>query len=130
MKFKRRLKIEKGLIEMTPLINVFFLLFIFFAFTSSFIFQPGIKVDLPKAVTSEVVQQESAVIIITKDDKICLNDREISRDELLSNLRLMAKDNVALLIKADSHASLGKIVEIWDMCRKEGVSQASIATNK
>ena len=130
MKFKRRLKIEKGLIEMTPLVNVFFLLFIFFAFTSSFIFQPGIKVDLPKAVTSEVVQQESAVIIITKDDKIYLNDREISRDELLSNLRLMAKDNVPLLIKADSHATLGRVVEIWDMCRKEGVSQANIATNK
>ena len=130
MKFKRRLKTERGLIEITPLINVFFLLFIFFAFTSSFIFQPGIKVDLPKAVTSEVVQQESVVIIITKDDKIYLNDREISHDELLSNLRLMAKDSVPLLIKADSHASLGRVVEIWDMCRKEGVSQANIATNK
>ena len=130
MKFKRRLKIEKGLIEMTPLVNVFFLLFIFFAFTSSFIFQPGIKVDLPKAVTSEVVQQDSAVIIITKDDKMYLNDHEISRDELLSSLRLMAKDNVPLLIKADSHATLGRVVEIWDMCRKEGVSQANIATNK
>jgi len=130
MKFKRRVKAERGLIEMTPLINVFFLLFIFFAFTSSFIFQPGIKVNLPKAVTSEVVQQDSAVIIITKDDKIYLNDREISRDELLSSLRLMAKDNVPLLIKADSNASLGKVVEIWDICRKEGVSQANIATNR
>ncbi len=130
MKFERRVKIEKGLIEMTPLVNVFFLLFIFFAFTSSFIFQPGIKVNLPKAVTSEVVQQESAVIIITKDDKIYLNDREISQDELLSNLRLMAKGNIPLLIKADSHATLGRVVEIWDMCRREGLSQANIATNR
>ena len=130
MKFKRRLKTEKGLIEMTPLVNVFFLLFIFFAFTSSFIFQPGIKVDLPKAVTSEVVQQDSAVLIITKDDKIYLNDREISHDELLSNLRLMAKGNIPLLIKADNHASLGRVVEIWDMCRREGLSQANIATNR
>ncbi|MDO8526018.1 MAG: biopolymer transporter ExbD [Candidatus Omnitrophota bacterium] len=130
MKFKRRTKIEKGMIEMTPMINIFFLLFIFFAFTSSFIFQPGIKVNLPKAVTSEVVQQESAVLIVTRDDKIYLNDREISRDELLSNLRLIAKDNAPLLIKADSHASLGKVVEIWDICRREGVSQANIATNR
>ncbi|MDD5135949.1 MAG: biopolymer transporter ExbD [Candidatus Omnitrophica bacterium] len=130
MKFKRRLRIEKGLIELTPLVNVFFLLFVFFAFTSSFIFQPGIKVDLPKAVTSEVVQQDSAVIIVTKDDKIYLNDREISRDELTSNLRLMAKNAMPLLIKADNRASLGKVVEVWDMCRAEGVSQASIATNK
>jgi biopolymer transport protein ExbD len=130
MKFKRREKIEKGLIELTPLINVFFLLFIFFAFTSSFIFQPGIKVNLPKAVTSEVVQQDSAVLTLTKDDKIYLNDREISQDELSSNLRLMAKNDTPLLIKADSHASLGRVVEIWDMCRKEGVSQANIATNR
>jgi len=130
MKFKRRLKIEKGMIELTPLVNVFFLLFIFFAFTSSFIFQPGINVNLPKAVTSEVVQQDSAVITVTKNDKIYLNDREISQDELLSNLRLMAKNNMPLLIKADSRASLGKVVEIWDMCRKEGVSQANIATNR
>ena len=130
MKFKRRVKIERGLIELTPLINVFFLLFIFFAFTSSFIFQPGIKVNLPKAVTSEVVQQESAVIIVTKDDKVYLNDREISQDELLSNLRLMAKENRPLLIKADNHASLGRVVEIWDMCRNEGVAQVNIATGK
>jgi len=130
MKFKRRPKADQPMIELTPLVNVFFLLFIFFAFTSSFIFQPGINVNLPKAVTSEVVQQDSAVIIVTKTDNIYLNDREISRDELLSNLRLMAKNNTPLLIKADSRASLGKVVEIWDMCRKEGVSQANIATNR
>lgn len=130
MRFKRRLAIEKGIIDMTPLINVFFLLFIFFVFTSSFIFQPGIKVNLPKAVTSEVVQQENVVITITKDDKIYLSEREISQEELLSNLRLIAKEKASLLIKADSRASLGRIVEVWDLCRKEGVSQVNIATVK
>jgi biopolymer transport protein ExbD len=130
MRFKRRLNIEKGLVDMTPLINVFFLLFIFFLFTSSFIFQPGIKVNLPKAVTSEVIQQEAVVIIITRDDKIYLNDRQISQDELLSNLRIIAKEKAPLLIKADRNASLGRIVEIWDMCRNEGVSQVNIATGK
>ena len=129
MKFKNRLKAEKGLLDLTPLVNVFFLLFIFFIFTSSFIFQPGIKVTLPKAVTSEVLPQENVVIIITRNDKIYLNDREISQEELASNLRLMAKEKVPLLIKADSQASLGRIVGIWDMCRKEGVSQVNIATN-
>ncbi len=130
MKFKRRLTIEKGLVDLTPIINVFFLLLIFFIFTSSFIFQPGIRVSLPKAVTSEVIQEENVVIVITKDDKIYLNDREISQDELVSNLRLIAKEKASLLIKADSNASLGRIVEIWDMCRTEGVLQVNIATSK
>lgn len=130
MRFKRRLKIEKGILDLTPLINVFFLLLIFFIFTSSFIFQPGIKVNLPKAVTSEVIQQENMVIIITRDDRIYLNDREISQDDLASNLRIIAKDKTPLLIKADSRASLGRVVEIWDMCRTEGVSQINIATGQ
>lgn len=130
MKFKRHFKTEKELVDLTPLLNVFFLLLIFFLFTSSFIFQPGIKVSLPKAVTSEVIQEETITIVITKDDKIYLNDREISQEELKSSLRLMAKEKASLLIKADSRASLGRIVDIWDMCRNEGVSRVNIATSK
>ena len=128
MKFNRHLKIEKGLIDLTPLVNVFFLLLIFFIFTSSFIFQPGIRVALPKVVTSEVIPEESVVITVTKDNKIYLNDREISSDELSPSLRLIVKEKASLLIKADSQASLGRVVEIWDTCRNEGVSQVSIAT--
>lgn len=128
MKFKRRLHIEKGTADLTPLLNVFFLLLIFFMFTSSFIFQPGIKVNLPKALTSEVIQQDNVVIVITRDDKLYLNDREINIEELTSNLRIIAKEKSSLLIKADSRASLGRIVEIWDMCRAHGVSQINIAT--
>jgi len=130
MKFKRRVKIEKGMVDLTPLVNVFFLLFIFFLFTSSFIFQPGIKVNLPKALTSEVIQQEGVVITITGNDKVYLNEREITTDEIASNLRLLAKTGTPLLIKADSKASLGRVVEIWDMCRNEGVLQVNIATGK
>lgn len=130
MKFRRRIKLEKGMLDLTPMINVFFLLFVFFLFTSSFIFQPGIKVSLPKAVTSEIIQQDNVTITIARDDKIYLEDREINKDELASRLRMLAKDKMGLLIKADSRSSLGLVVEIWDTCRREGVSQINIATNQ
>jgi biopolymer transport protein ExbD len=130
MKFKRRAKLEKGILDLTPMVNIFFLLFIFFLFTSSFIFQPGIKVNLPKAVTSEVVQQDNVVLTITRDDKMYLEDRQISQDELISRLRILTKEKMGLLIKADSRAPLGRIVQVWDMCRREGVSQINIATNQ
>jgi len=130
MKFKRRTRIEEGLIDLAPLVNVFFLLLIFFIFTSSFIFQPGIKVSLPKAVTSEIIEEEGVVIVITKDARIYLNDREIAEDELLSKLSLIAKEKGSLLIKADSKVPLDRIVEIWDMCRNQGVTQVNIATSK
>ena len=130
MKFKKRLKIEKGLIDLTPMVNIFFLLFVFFLFTSSFIFQPGIKVSLPKAVTSEVMQQDNITVTITKDDKIYLEDKQITIDELKARLGILAKEKTGLLIRADSRAPLGRVVEIWDTCRKEGVSQVNIATNQ
>jgi biopolymer transport protein ExbD len=130
MKFKRRPKETGRLIDLTPIINVFFLLFIFFMFTSSFIFQPGIKVALPKAVTSDVIQEDGEVLIITKDDRLYMNEREVSTEEILSRLKIMARNKTALLIKADAKASLGRIVQIWDMCRREGVLQANIATSE
>ena len=130
MKFKRRAKMEKGMLDLTPMINIFFLLFVFFLFTSSFIFQPGIHVSLPKAVTSEVVQQDNVVLTVAKDNKIYLEDKEISQAELVARLKILNKEKMGLLIKADSRAPLGRIVEIWDTCRREGVSQINIATNQ
>ncbi|MDP3730711.1 MAG: biopolymer transporter ExbD [Candidatus Omnitrophota bacterium] len=130
MKFKRRLVIEKGLIDLTPMVNVFFLLFVFFLFTSSFIFQPGIKVSLPKAVTSEIMQLDNVTITVTKDDEIYLEDRLVTIEELTGRLKVLAKENMGLLIKADNRAPLGRIVQIWDACRTEGVSQINIATNQ
>lgn len=118
------------MLDLTPMVNIFFLLFIFFLFTSSFIFQPGISVSLPKAVTSEVVQQDNVVLTITKDDKMYLEDRQISQDELISRLKALTKEKTGLLIKADSRAPLGRIVQIWDACRREGISQINIATNQ
>lgn len=118
------------MLDLTPMVNIFFLLFVFFLFTSSFIFQPGIRVSLPKAVTSDCLQQDNVVLTITRDDKLYLEDRQISQDELVSCLKMLTKEKMGLLIKADSRAPLGRIVEIWDTCRREGVSQINIATNQ
>ena len=130
MRYKRRTELKKGQLDIAPLIDVVFLLLIFFMLTSSFIFQPGIKVNLPKAVTSEALHEKSLVILVTNSDVIYLNDRAITTKELNSRLRIAAKENKPLLIKADRRASMGKIVEIWDMCRDSGISQINIATSQ
>jgi len=133
MRFKRRTGWKKGQIDfinITPLVDVVFLLHIFFLLTSSFVVQPGIKVDLPKAVTSEAIHEKSLVILVTNSDLIYLNERPITTKELESRLLIAAKEKRPLLIKADRHTSLGKIVEIWDMCRDAGISQINIATSQ
>ena len=130
MKFKRKIFLEKGHLDIAPLIDVIFLLLIFFMLTSSFVFQPGIKIDLPKAVTGDVLFEKSLVVYLTKGNEIFLNDRRIDLEELRSRLRIAAKEEKSLLIKADETVPLGQVVLVWDLCREEGVGQINIATNQ
>ena len=130
MRFKRRERKIKAEFNMTPLIDMVFNLLIFFLLTSSYVFQPGIKINLPKAVTSEVLKEEPLVITVTSEDAIYLNDKIATVQELISKLKKVSKEKGTLLIKADKKASVGRVVEIWDMCREAGVPQGHIALNQ
>ena len=129
-RLKRRTEIRKGQLDIAPLIDVVFLLLIFFMLTSNFVFQPGIKVSLPKAITSEVINSENIVITITGQDLFFLNEQPISFEELETKLKEAASEHKSLLLKADASASLGRVVEVWDLCRDLGIPQINIATNQ
>lgn len=130
MKFKRHVEFEKGQLDIAPLIDVVFLLLIFFMLTSSYIFQPGIKINLPKAVTSEVIQEKNLIITVSAEDLIYLDNRSVTLKQLKAHLQSAAKQDRPLLIQADRQASLGKVVQIWDLCRETGLTQINIATNQ
>ena len=128
-RLKRRTQIKKGQLDMAPLIDVVFLLLIFFMLTSNFVIQPGIKVILPKAVTSEVLSSRNLTVTVTGQDLLFLNDQPTTIGDLTAQIKAAAQENKAVLLKADSGASLGRVVEIWDLCRDAGISQINIATN-
>ncbi|MBN1913391.1 MAG: biopolymer transporter ExbD [Candidatus Omnitrophica bacterium] len=132
MNFKRHIELEHGLkqIDIAPLIDMIFQLLIFFMLTSSFVMQPGIKVNLPKAATSEIVRFENIEIMLSAENVIYLNDKVVTTPELKSILKEIAKRNQPILIKADKRASLGRVVEIWDMSRDLGITKINIATNQ
>ncbi|MEW5894149.1 MAG: biopolymer transporter ExbD [Candidatus Omnitrophota bacterium] len=132
MKFKRQIKLESGLaqIDMAPLIDVVFLLLIFFMLSSSFTFQSGIHVKLPKAVTSDIIKDDSFTITITSENVIYLNGNVVSLEELQSTLIKSAKKDTPVMIKADRRSSMGRIVDVWDLCRERGIEKINIATNR
>ncbi|MFH1062723.1 MAG: biopolymer transporter ExbD [Candidatus Omnitrophota bacterium] len=102
----------------------------FFMLTSSFIVMPGIKINLPKAVTSEVIKDKNIIITVNSENIIYLNEKPITLAELTNHLSEMVKSNkeIPLLIKADKNTQLGSVVMVWDICRKVGISQINIAT--
>jgi len=132
MKFKRRVELEHGLrqIDIAPLIDIIFQLLIFFMLTSSFIMQPGIKVNLPKAVTSQVIKEKNIIIVISSEDVIYLDNRVFTLKELKPYLEKRVSIKPTILIKSDRRSSLGAVVEVWDLCRDLGIAQVNIATDQ
>lgn len=129
MKFKQRLRVECACPDMVPLVNCVFLLLIFLLLTSNFVSQSGIKIILPKAVTSEVVQEKTIVITVTSDNRFYLNDIPVTLLELKNKLEKVSSSE-PVLIKADRDVALGKVVNIWDFCRDMGIRQVNVATNQ
>lgn len=132
MRFKRHMELEHGLrqIDIAPLIDMIFQLLIFFMLTSSFVMQTGIKINLPKAVTSEVVKFKDIEIVVSGENVTYLDGKVVTMQELKVFLKQAAKRQQPILIKSDRRASLGRVVEIWDMCRDLGIAQINIATNQ
>lgn len=132
MKFRRQIKLESGLaqIDLAPLIDVIFLLLIFFMLSSSFTFQSGIRVKLPKAVTSDVIKENNFTIIITSEDIIYFNGKIVAIDELRQQLEEPAQQDRLIMIKSDRRSSMGRIVDVWDLCRELGIKKINIATTR
>jgi biopolymer transport protein ExbD len=132
MRFKGRMELEHGLkqIDIAPLIDIVFQLLIFFMLTSSFIMQPAIKVNLPKALTSEVLKYKNIEVMVTSENVTYFNGKIVTLQELKNLFKQAAKRDNSILIKSDRRASLGRVVEIWDMARDLGIVQINIATNQ
>ena len=116
--------------DLTPLIDCVFNLLLFFMLTSSFILMPGIRINLPKALTSEAIPEKGVVVTVTEENLIYLNERAVTLADLASRLEQAAAKHQSLLIRADRRASLGKVVEVWDLCRDIGITQVNIATTQ
>ena len=130
MRFKRRLSPLQGLelIHVAPFLNLVFLLFIFFLLWVALATRSGIFVKLPKLVTSDAVKEENLSLVITGEDVIYWNGRISTLKELKNDLGKISNKKPTILIKADRRASIGRIVDVWDLCRELGIEGISIAS--
>ena len=132
MRFKRGVHLEHGLrhIDIAPLIDIVFQLLIFFMLTSSFVMQPGIRVNLPKAVASDVIEEQNIIIVLSVEGVIYIDEKVVTSQELMGYLSKAGNSARPILIKADKRTPLGRVVEVWDLCRQMGVERVNIATQQ
>ncbi|RLA96534.1 MAG: biopolymer transporter ExbD [Deltaproteobacteria bacterium] len=118
-------------IDLTPLVDTVFLLLIFFMLSSAFVITPGIKVELPKAAYERVFREKKEIrVSITRKNRIYVDRKRVNLKELEKIFRERAKKapQTMVIIRADSRALHGKVVEVMDLAKSAGLSKLAIAT--
>jgi len=112
------------------LTDIIFLLLVFFLLSSSFVLQPGVKVQLPTTTTTDISSEKSVVVSVTKEGAIYLNDNLVNKIELGAQLRQMVLDvgNPILVLRADKDVTIENLVEIMDISKTAGGEKFVIAT--
>ena len=118
-------------IDLTPMIDVVFLLLIFFLLTSIFS-KPSIPLDLPEAETARIEGEPEISVIVKKDGDILLNGRNIGLSELFGELSVFHKNNGSkdIAIISDKTVPFGRVVEVMDAIKMAWLENISIVTEK
>jgi biopolymer transport protein ExbD len=123
---------RKVLLNLTSLIDVLFILIIFFAVSSTFLEQPGIELKLPEAETSEAHPAQKAVIYVDSEGHVFLNDDPTDLAGLAERVKPLVAEQTekSVILRADSQARHGTVISIMDLLRKEGIFKIVISTEK
>ncbi len=119
-------------INLTPLIDVLFILIIFFTVSSTFMEQPGIELKLPEAESSQSHTAQKVIVYVDKDQNVFLNDDPVTIENLAESVEALisAQTDKSIVLHADKEVAHGIIIEIMDLLRKRGIYKIIISTVK
>ncbi|MFZ1985131.1 MAG: biopolymer transporter ExbD [Desulfatitalea sp.] len=125
----RRNKRKESELNMTPLIDMMFIMLLFFLVTTNYVKEAGIEVNRPTAATAVVNPNASVLIAVDRDNRIFIDQREIDVRAVRANVeRLMAEHpEGAVIVVADQGSSTGVAIQVMDGCRMAGAQNVSLA---
>ncbi len=130
------LKPRRPEIQMSPLIDVIFLLLIFYAVTTQFVTDQRLKLDLPDAKTAEEVgrtrEERPPIVKIARDGSIWIDDIEISEEDLEAQLTelVQSRPEQTVILKGDEGADYGVVVHVLDIARSVGAKSIQMSADK
>ena len=130
MNFNLPRKKQKDMgIDTGPLMDIVFILLIFFVVTSSFTRETGVDVTKPQAQSASQLEKENLLIAITREGTIHINERQVdlaSLQDILKQSLAKTPDREAVII-ADKGSETGVLLQVIDACNLSGVKKVSIA---
>ena len=129
MKLKTGFETKKARIEMIPLIDIVFLLLVFFIYAMlSMVVHRGVKVDLPQATTAEIDRKDYISITVDKDNRILLDKAEILLVNLSEEVKAKAVKGTKIFINGDKEADLGVVINVLDTLRRDEIKEVYFET--
>ncbi|AFM23448.1 ExbD/TolR family protein [Desulfomonile tiedjei] len=126
-------KSKNSSLDITPLVDLVFLLIIFFLLSTTFNVSPGIRLDLPEA-SSQKIHKEKKEITVSVDQSgtIYMNKDPVDSQSLLSQLLTRAREDrdTTVLIKGDRSTAYGQMVDILGMVKQAGLHRIAILTQR
>lgn len=117
---------------LTPLIDIVFLLLIYFLLTTNFMLDEGIDVKLPQAEASKPRKRESVTVCVNADGVVFMGKQVVTLNELFEKLKgvLSGSQGKLVVIKADRTVILNKVVAVMDVAKAAGARRLCLATDK
>jgi len=132
LRFSRRYRHYGVQIPLTSLIDIVFLLLIYFLLTTNFLVDEGLKVNLPEAKTFSDSLETELVIQLHKNGEIYLDQDIVSTANLLAQLRNAVASGVepVVIVKADKTVIVDRVVAVMDLAKAAGVKTILLATQR
>ena len=131
MATKEHLRSESGpaAMNITPLIDMVFILLIFFAVNASFVKEAGVEIERPSARSAETQQKANIMIAVTENDEVWVDRQRVDPRSVRGHVERLHAENPegAVVILADDASKTGLVIEVLDQARLAGVEQVAVA---
>ncbi|MBU2977640.1 MULTISPECIES: ExbD/TolR family protein [unclassified Alteromonas] len=123
---------EEATIDMTPMLDVVFIMLIFFIVTASFVKEAGIDVNRPEAATAVKQDRANILIAISDTGEIWINKRRVDVRAVQANIERLHAENPqgTVVIQADQKSTTDTLIKVMDASRAAGVYEVSIAAQE
>ena len=117
-------------VNVTPLLDIVFIMLIFFIVTSTFVKEPGIEVNRPEAVSAQERKLASIIIAISENDEIWINKERVELEAVRANVEQLVRENPrgTAVVQADSKSKTRLLVEVVNQIRATGVTEVAGST--
>ncbi|WP_346798739.1 biopolymer transporter ExbD [Halomonas sp. Bachu 37] len=121
---------ENTEINLTPMLDVVFIMLIFFIVTTSFIKESGIEIERPESSAATPRPDAQVMVAITPEGAVWVDGQAVDMHRLGDTVADMVSDEGAVVIQADRDATTGILIEVMDRLREAGVDQVAVAATR